>query len=386
MADKPLFYIVFALIAIGVIFAYSLGTYSVVYFEYDPYHFVVRQALFAFVALLIMWWLSGLAPEVWLHRIGLALFLGGALLMAMMPFMPESYVSEVGGARRWIRLFGFSLAPVEFFKIGFIYFLAWSFSRKFTHESRMSHLAEWLLALPYLVVFLIAVFLIAILQNDLGQVIVLGTTLAFMMFFAGRSIRFFTSFVALSLVLFVTFISIAEHRVLRMKLWWVGVQDYILSFLPASMANRLHIQIDDEPYQITHAYNAIYNGGIFGTGIGNGNFKLGFLSEVHTDFVLAGIAEETGLLGVIVVTTLFLIMVWRLFKIANRVQSRIFYLFGLGVGIMLAFSFLINSYGISGLAPIKGLSVPFVSYGGSALLGASIAIGLVLMISQRAKL
>lgn len=387
MADKKLFYLVFTLITVGVVFSYSLSTYTVIYFEYAPYHFVVRQAGFAFVALGIMWFLSGLSPEIWLHRVGLFLFIGGLVLMATMPFMPDSIVMAVGGARRWIKIAGFSLAPVEFFKVGFVYFLAWSFSRKFTHtkgENRFKE--EWVLALPYIVVFLVAVFLIAILQNDLGQVVVLGLTLAFMMFFAGRSFRFFASFLLVALSIFVTFILIADHRMLRIKLWWVNIQDSILSIFPESIAAKLHIQLDQEPYQIGHSLNAISNGGLFGTGLGNGNFKLGFLSEVHTDFILAGISEEIGFIGLFLVTAVFIIFIWRILKIANRSQNQTFFLFSLGIALIMGFSFIINSFGISGLAPIKGLSVPFLSYGGSAMLGASVAIGMVLMISQRTKL
>ncbi len=387
MADRRVFYLVFILITIGVVFSYSLSVYTVIYFETEPYHFVLRQSIFALAALLIIWIMSGLTPEVWLHRIGLLLFIGGLFLMAMMPFMPETMVTAVGGARRWIKFAGFSLAPVEFFKVGFVYFLAWSFSRKFTHQPGANRFKEeWLLAMPYIGVFLIAVLLIAVLQNDLGQVVVLGMTLAFMMLFAGRSFRFFASLVALAFALFVMFIAIADHRILRIKLWWVNVQDAILSFFPASIAEKLHVELTEEPYQIAHSLNAIQNGGFFGTGLGNGNFKLGFLSEVHTDFVLAGISEELGFIGLFVVTMLFVLLLMRLFKIANRAENRVFFLFTLGITMMISFSFIINAYGISGLTPIKGISVPFLSYGGSALLGASVAIGMVLMISQRVKL
>lgn len=400
MADKKLFFLVFALIAIGVIFSYSLSTYTVIFFEYEPYHFVSRQLLFAVLALFVMWFLSGLTPEIWLHRIGLLLFIMGLIVMAMMPFLPETMVTAVGGARRWIKLFGFSLAPVEFFKVGFVYFLAWSFSRKFDHQPGANRFKEeWGLALPYIFVFLIAVILIAVLQNDLGQVVVLGMTLAFMMLFAGRSFKFFLSLVLLSFTMFIFFIAIADHRVLRIKLWWVNVQDAILSFFPASVAEKLHIELVDEAYQIAHSLNAFSNGGWFGTGIGNGNFKLGFLSEVHTDFVLAGISEEVGFVGLFVVVVVFVLLIMRLFRIANRSvcdvmtedpnersRKRAFFLFTLGIAMLMAFSLIINAFGISGLTPIKGISVPFLSYGGSALLGSSVAIGMVLMITQRLKL
>ena len=140
-----------------------------------------------------------------------------------------------------------------------------------------------------------------------------------------------------------------------------------------------------EPYQISHSLNAINNGGLFGSGLANGTFKLGFLSEVHTDFVLAGIAEEFGFLGVMLVTLIFLAILQRIFKIANRSSDEKSYLFSIGMGLVIAFTFLINAFGISGITPIQGISVPFLSYGGSAMIAASIGIGMVLMASRKVK-
>ena len=97
MADKKLFFLVFTLITVGVVFSYSLSTYTVIFFEYAPYHFVLRQLSFALAALFIMWFLSGLAPEKWLSRIGLLLFFSGLLSMAMMPFFTRVH----GDSSRW---------------------------------------------------------------------------------------------------------------------------------------------------------------------------------------------------------------------------------------------------------------------------------------------
>jgi cell division protein FtsW len=160
-------------------------------------------------------------------------------------------------------------------------------------------------------------------------------------------------------------------------------QNTVLGVFPEAIAKHLRVEAFDEPYQIGHSLNAIHNGGLFGTGLGNGTFKLGFLSEVHTDFVLAGIAEETGFVGLTVVTLIFVWLLQRIFRIANRTEEGVYYLFSMGVGLLLAFAFLINAYGISGLTPIKGISVPLLSYGGSSMLAASIGIGMVLMISKR---
>ncbi len=383
MPDRLLFSLTGTLIAIGILFAYTLSTYTVVLFDYNDFHFALRQLIFGLVSIFIIWALAQLDPDVWLHRFGLMLFIGGFVLMAVMPFLPASYVTEVGGAKRWIKFFGFSLAPVEFFKVGFVYFLAWSFSRKLGYHDGIGVKEEMKRFLPYAVIFILVMFLIAIMQNDLGQVVVLGLTLVFMLFFAGSSFKFFFTLISFALVFFLAFIVTAEHRVLRIKSWWASAQDFVLAFFPESVARHLRVDHFEEPYQIGHSLNAIHNGGIIGTGLGNGTFKLGFLSEVHTDFVLAGIAEEFGFLGVLAVTAIFIWILQRVFKVANRSKESVYYLFSMGVGLLIAFAFLINAYGISGLTPIKGISVPFLSYGGSAMLAASVGVGLVLMISRK---
>lgn len=383
MPDKKLFILTTALITIGIICSYTLSAYTVILFEYNNFHFVLRELLVGIISILLMWFLAQLDPDVWLHRLGFALFFGGIVLMIAMPFLPAFLVSEVGGAKRWIKLFGFSLAPVEFFKIGFVYFLAWSFSRKLGHHNDMGVVEEFKRVAPYAGMFLFAIFLIAILQNDLGQVVVLALTLAFLLFFAGSSVRFFLTLIVGSIVAFIVLIVTSEHRINRILSWWASAQNTILAFLPESIAQHLRIENAEEAYQIGHSLNAIHNGGIFGAGLGGGTFKLGFLSEVHTDFVLAGIAEEFGFVGVFVVTMLFVMILHRLFKIANRSHNDTAYLFSLGVGLLITFAFMVNAYGISGLTPIKGISVPFLSYGGSAMLASSLAVGMVLMLSKK---
>lgn len=386
MPDKKLFLLTGILITIGIVLSYTLSSYVVLFFGYDELHFVSRQMAFGLLSIVIMWSLAQLDPDVWLHRLGLLLFFGGMALMIAMPFMPEGLVSEVGGAKRWIKVFGFSLAPVEFFKVGFVYFLAWSFSRKLGHHSNMGIIEELKRFLPYASIFVIVMFLIAFMQNDLGQVVVLGLTLAFMLFFAGSSFKFFFTLLTTALLFFLFFIMTAPHRIERIKSWWASAQGFVLAFFPESIAEHLRVAVVEEPYQIGHSMNAIHNGGLFGTGLGNGTFKMGFLSEVHTDFVLSGLSEEFGFAGLLVVTLMFIWMLQRIFKVANRAEKSVYYLFSMGVGLLIAFAFMINAYGISGLTPIKGISVPFLSYGGSAMMAEAVAIGMVLMISKKVDL
>ena len=386
MADRKLFALVVTMIGMSIILSYTLSTYTTLLFGVNEFHFVMRQSVFGVFSIILIWLLAQLDPDKWLTPIGFTLFLGSATLMVAMPFLPESIVPAVGGAKRWIKVAGFSLAPVEFFKIGFIYFLAWSFSRKLGHHGGMGLLNEFKRFLPYALVFVASMFVIAFVQSDLGQVVVLGLTLLFMLMFAGSSFRFFFSILSVVLAFFVFFILTAEHRILRIKSWWALAQNSVLELFPESIAEQLRVPTEVVPYQIGHSLNAIHNGGFFGTGIANGTFKLGFLSEVHTDFILAGIAEEFGFFGVLFVVIIFMWMLKRIFTIANRTDQGTIYLFSIGIGLLLSFAFLVNAYGISGITPIKGISVPFLSYGGSALLAASIGVGMVLMASKKADL
>lgn len=383
MIDKPLLAGVMALLTLSLVMSYSLSTYAVVHFNYMDFHFFIRQSMAVFIGFVTIVLLSKLNPDKWFSRVGLLLFILFFILMIAMQFLPSSLVTAVGGAKRWIRVGPMSLAPVEFFKVGFVFFLAWSFSRKLLDKTKMQFWEEVRAFTPYLFVFFIAVVIIAVFQKDLGQVVVLGATLMILFLFIGSSWKFFLTLLSGGFLAFVGLIFLAPHRMARIKSWWGTVQDTILSILPFESVQNLRIEAGKEPYQISNSLNAIHNGGFFGQGLGNGQFKLGYLSEVHTDFILAGITEEFGFFGLSLVTLIMLFIVFRIFKIASKVKNPMYYLFSIGVGLLIALAFILNSYGISGITPIKGIAVPFLSYGGSHIWASCIAIGMVLMISKK---
>ncbi len=383
--DKTLFYTSVILITIGIVFSYSLTTYVSVLQDVSQFYFFKKQLVAGIISIFMMWFISRMNPEHAFTFLGFSFFVFFLFMMTSMHFLPAQFVTEVGGAKRWIKFAGVSIAPVEFFKVGFVFFLAWSFSRKIQHNAATLK-EEIITFLPYVGAFSVVVYLIAIMQNDLGQVIVLGMSLAIMAFMAGTSARFFMLATFAAIGVFIVAIATSEHRILRIKLWWSNIQDFILSFLPNSLAETLRVKDSIEPYQISNSFYAIKNGGFLGEGLGNGTIKLGYLSEVHTDFILAGMAEEIGVVGVSLVIGLFFFMVFRIFKIANRLEDRMESLFVLGVGLIISLAFFINAYGITGITPIKGIAVPLLSYGGSSLLAHAMAIGMVLMLSKKVRL
>jgi len=383
MIDKQLYISTVILLTISLIMSYSLSTYTIILYHYTDFHFFIRQLGAVFIGLLLMLFLSKLNPDKWFNRIGFALFITFFLLMIIMQFMPSSMVKAVGGAKRWIHIGSASIAPVEFFKVGFVFFLAWSFSRKLTNIGKLSLKEEFKIFMPYLSIFGIVVILIAILQKDLGQTVVLAGTLSILFVLTGRSMKFFMVLIGLGFTSFVGLVLIAPHRMHRIVSWWSTVQDTILSFIPFEAVQALHIDVGKEPYQISNSLNAIQNGGFWGQGLGNGQFKLGYISEVHTDFILAGLTEEVGFLGLGIVILTFLVMIFRINKIAGDLVETHYYLFTVGIALIISLALIINSYGISGITPIKGIAVPFLSYGGSQIVANSIAIGMVLMLSKK---
>ena len=206
-ADKILFGTIMVLFTLSLILSYSLSEYAVRYYHgYSELHFFSRQFGAILLGITLMIWLSRLDPDRWCVRIGFGVFLLSSLAMVAMPFMPESLVSSVLGAKRWIHLGPISLSPVEYFKVGFVFFLGWSFSRKMLVNTRLSLLEEAQMIFPYLMVFAVAVLLIAVLQKDLGQVAILAMTLMVLFMFAGRSVKLFASMLFAGVLLVVALI------------------------------------------------------------------------------------------------------------------------------------------------------------------------------------
>jgi len=374
--DSLIFIIVAILMLIGALFSYSLPLYLEQVKNLSKYHFVIRYLIFACAGFIIIIGLASLKPEKWFNKIGWIVLGISSILVIIMPFLPENIAPVINGAKRWINLGIVKFSPVEFFKIGVIFFLSWSFTRQV--KENFSLKKEIKLIGRYLLILGVFWYLIFAYQSDLGQIIVMGVLFAFLLFIAGGKFKTFTLILAGGIVVFIIGILSSEYRYARFKAW--------LHLMTNNFFPNIKIENAKSYIQVQEALNAIYHGGIIGKGIGNGIFKLGFLSDVHTDFVLAGIAEESGIIGISLITILILALVYRIYKIANRSEKKEYQLFAFGVGTLIMIQFIFNGLGVTSLIPIKGLTVPFISYGGSSLLALSIAIGMVLMISKRAKL
>ena len=366
---------VLVLMMIGTIFSYSLPIFLENSLGISQYHFFIRYIIFAVIGIILMIGLSLCNPDKCFDKLGWILFIISSILIISIFFLPPSLAPTIKGAKRWINLGIVKIAPVEFFKIGMIYFLAFSFSRKIKNKTFKEEFKQ---ILPHLI--LLGVFWLFIIgyQSDLGQVIVMLTIFILMLLATGGKFQTAGILGVIAMILFSISIILKPYRIHRITDWLSKMHQVFFkdnssySYVPYS--------------QIQESLNSIYSGGIFGRGVGNGIFKLGYLSDVHTDFVLAGIAEESGIIGIGIILVVTVFLIYRIFKVAYRVENKKYQLFAFGIGSLIAVQFLFNALGIVSIIPLKGLTVPFISYGGSSLIALCIGIGMVLMISKKAKI
>jgi cell division protein FtsW len=362
---------------LGAIFSYSLPIFLEMNKHLSEHHFFIRYLIFAAFSFSLMWILSRLNPDKWFGIIGFIILIISGILVILLPFLPENIAPVINGAKRWIKLGLIHFAPVELFKVGVIFFLSWSFTRKIKKDKNLKD--EIFIILPYILILGIFWTFISLLLSDLGQVIVMLSIFVVLLLGVGGKWKTLGIIALIGLIIGIIAIISKPYRVARIENW--------LYTMSLTFFNQPIVEGSIANYgQVIQAMNAIHHGGILGVGIGNGIFKLGYLSDVHTDFVLAGIAEEAGLLGITIVLSLFAVLLYRIFRISNRSEKKEYQLFALGVGSLIAIQLILNGFGITSLIPIKGLTVPFLSYGGSSLLSFCIAIGMVLMISKRAKI
>jgi len=388
-SDKYIFIIVLTLMTIGAIFSFSLPIYIEMKYGYSQWHFFIRYIIFAGIGIFIMITLAQLNPNRIFNPLGWFLFLVSLITIIVMPKLPSTICPTIKGARRWISLWIVNISPLEFLKIGIIFFFSWSFSRKLIPKHFPTFKDEFFAIIPYLILLAFVAFFVVIFQSDLGETLLILSVFTIMLLFTKVSSKVFLFLISAGGLLLIIGLMQKEYRWERVKsslyTLYLMMPDFIQNWF--SISNK---DIDIS-YQLKQSMQAIYNGGFTGVGIGNGEIKMGFLSDVHTDFVLAGIAEETGVWGVIMVVSLVVTLVWRIFRVANRIETKTqrdynYQLFCVGIGVLIFLETLLNMLGIVGLLPLKGLPIPFVSYGGSSIIAFSIAIGMVLMISKKADL
>ncbi len=356
-SDRYLILIVLALLSLGLVMVGS-ASISIAARHYDePLHYFIRQLIFAVVGIAIGWGLLSIRLSFWQKNAPLLLTIGiGLLIMVLIPGIGR----EVNGSRRWLPLGPVNVQVAEIIKLAAIIYIADYLQR---HKGQLKESFFKILA-PLVLVAVAAGLLIV--QPDLGSVVVILSTVLAMLFLGGARLDVFAALTALLAVGFTAAVYLAPYRMLRMQSFMDPWADQFGS-----------------GFQLTQALIAFGRGDWFGVGLGSSMQKLSYLPEAHTDFLYSILAEELGLMGAMSTIILFTLFIWRALSIgrAAELSGQVFGAqVAYGIGIWLGMQACVNMGVNMGALPTKGLTLPLMSYGGSSLVIACVAIALLLRV------
>ncbi len=360
--DKSLLWVTVTLLLWGLVMVYSASIAmpdNPKFAAYAHTHFLLRHAISLVVAVVAALIVFQIPVSVW-ERLAPWLFVVSLVLMiaVLIPHVGKG----VNGARRWISLGIMNFQPSELGKFAVLIYAADYMVRK------MEVKEDFFRAVTPIALAIAIVGLLLLAEPDMGAFMVIAVIAMGILFLGGVNARMFFLIAAILLVAFGLMIALSDWR-----------RERIFAYLdPWSDKNAL-----GKGYQLTHALIAVGRGEIFGVGLGGSVEKLNWLPEAHTDFLLAVIGEEFGLVGVLAVIGMFLWMTRRIMHIGRQAVAldRVFAgLVAQGVGIWMGFQAFINVGVNLGALPTKGLTLPLMSYGGSAILMSLVALSLVLRI------
>lgn len=357
--DPVILFTTLVLAALGLVMVNSSSAIVALERFHDPYFFVKRQTVWLLIALLAMG-SSAVVNLEWVKRWTppVVLIVVAMLVAVLLPGVGRT----AGGARRWLPLGPVAVQPSEFAKLACIFYLArWLALREDCLRDR------WSIYLKAIIVPGVMVALVLI-EPDLGTAVLIGAVAAVVLILGGIPWSFTLGGAAAVLPVIATAIVSAGYRRQR-----------FLAFL------NPWADPSGSGFQMVQSYLALGRGGLVGRGLGQGTQKLFYLPEAHTDFIFAVVGEELGFLGAAAVCLLFLLLVWRGFRVASRCHGLFeSYLAG-GCTALIAMQALINMGVVVGLLPTKGLPLPFISLGGSSLVVTCLAVGFLLNLSRRAE-
>ncbi|MCU0830741.1 MAG: putative lipid II flippase FtsW [Rhizobiaceae bacterium] len=337
------------LIGLGLVLSFAASPAVAERIGLDPMHFVERQFFFMVPAFAVLIGVSFL-PPVWIRRLALTLLVVG-IMMVMATLL---FGMEVKGSKRWLRIAGMSVQPSEYLKPAFVVVCAWLFSLK----ERRPEFSGDLIAI--ILFGMVAALLVA--QPDLGQTMLVGATWGIMFFIAG-----------LSWVWIIGLGGLAAGGGLAAYVAFPHVHARINQFLSGEL---------EENGQIEHAIEAIRNGSWIGQGPGEGTIKH-VLADSHTDFIFAVAGEEFGIMVCMLIAAIFGFVVLRALAFAFTEEDGFKRLAVAGLAINFGLQALINMAVNLHLMPPKGMTLPFVSYGGSSLTAVAIGMGMLLALSRK---
>ena len=352
--DVSLLWMIVLMTSFSLMMVYSA---SIAYAGHDggsKYFYLSRQAVFLAAGGLFAWLAAKMPLSLWKKLTPFILF-GSLLLLAAVLFLGR----EINGAKRWIHVGPINLQPTEIFKLAIILYLSSFFTRR--AEILKQFKKVWFAGIP-----VGAGLGLIMLEPDFGSFVVVSVVAVSLLFLAGLPFRWFIAVVAIGLVAMVGLVLIEPYRVARVTSFLDPWQDPL-----------------GKGYQLTHSLMAMGRGGWLGVGLGASLEKRFYLPEAHTDFILAVIGEEFGFVGVLVLIFCYVWLVLRAFSIGKQARDLELF-FGAfvakGIGVWLGIQSFFNIGVNIGLLPTKGLTLPLMSYGGSAAIVMLLCMGLLMRV------
>jgi cell division protein FtsW len=344
------------LVVVGLIMVLSASSVSAFAQHGDAFRYLQRQAVYAVVGVGALWLTSRMRYEVW-RRLSVPFLLLTVTMLALV-LSPSAGV-EAYGASRWFELGPVTVQPSEMAKLALVVFAAAVLTRKWGKLDEIGHLLVPLLPVGLLVCGMVMI------QPDLGTTVIISGTVLLMLFVAGVRLRYLWVSAIVGSAVGLGLIMSADYRRVR-----------FLSFLHPWEDST------NSGYQLIQSLIALGSGGLTGVGLGASRQKWQYVPNAHTDFIFAILGEELGLIGEIVVLLAFGAVIYAGIRIAARAKDVFGRLLAAGIVSWLGLQTLVNLGAVTGLLPITGVPLPFVSYGGSSLVVSLAAVGVLVNVAN----
>lgn len=359
--DTGLLVVTLCLVGIGIIMVYSAGHVLSATLYGNNYRYLQIQAIACLIGLIGMGIASYIPYKLYERHSTKLLFLGFGLLILVFTPIGMS-VSATDGSQfiRWIAVGPIRFQPVEFAKIALIIHTAHFLAHK---PERIKKLFNGVMPNVLIIGFM---FGLVVMQPDFGSAALLAATAGCLLFVGGIRIFHTLLLIGGGAALFTGYIISDDYRMKRITEYWETLQS-----------------ADAVSYQLGRSLDALRWGGLSGVRLDNSAAKINnYLPYHHTDFIFSILGEETGFIGATTIILIFMIFVWRGISIARRTENRFGALFATGLTIIIGLQAFINIGVVTGLLPTKGITLPFISYGGSSLVISLVSVGILLNISR----
>lgn len=341
----------------GIIMIYSSSYIWAEYKFSNPYKFAIHQSIFAIIGFIIMFILSKVDYHLYYKHANLILFISGLLLVLVL--IPGIGVVR-NGSRSWFGIGSFGIQPSEIAKLSLIIFVSKYLAN---HEQNMDDIMHY--SLPIIgIIFLF--FALILLEPDFGSGAIIVLSLIVLIFTSNIKISFFVKLGFVGLLGIIGLIIAAPYRMARILAYLNPWSDPLGS-----------------GFQIIQSLYAIGPGGLFGLGLGNSIQKHFYLPEPQTDFIFAIISEELGFMGILILASCYIILFYNIIKVSLSTPNLFAKYLSLGIILEFILQTLLNLLVVVGLIPVTGVTLPFLSYGGSSLLICLSGMGIILNISSK---